>query len=78
MIKETRPLFGQISRFFIWLNWLFELGGSYQYLGDPPTDPKQPPKRTGRRDPDKKPRTYPLDPDKYGMDPKTGSIWRRA
>ena len=33
--------------------------------------------RTGRRDADKKPRFYELDPKKYGMDPRTGSIWRR-
>ena len=31
----------------------------------------------GRRDPGKHPRAYALDDKKYGMDPKTGAIWRR-
>lgn len=47
--------------FWVWIKWLQDLGGTYEYFGPDPTvgaDVK--PKRTGRRDPDKKPRTYSL------------------
>jgi hypothetical protein len=59
--------------FHVWLSWLRDLGGTfvpYHNLDEP-----KPP--TGRRDPDTKPRQYELDDKKYGMDPKTGTIWRR-
>lgn len=63
------PLIGQN----IWLSWLRDLGGTFNPVHNL-DEPKVP---TGRRDPDKKPRRYELDDEKYGMDPKTGTIWRR-
>jgi hypothetical protein len=52
-----KPL-GQM--FWLWVKWLQELGGEYVYLkGEFST------KRTGRRDPDKKPRTYDLSSQQY-------------
>jgi hypothetical protein len=63
-----------MSKFFIWLHWLHELGGTYEYFGTIP-DGIEKPAKTGRRDPDRKPRTYKLDPDKYGTD-KRGVIYK--
>ena len=60
--------------FHIWLGWLHDLGGQYFPIHNL-AEPKVP---TGRRDPDRKPRTYELDNEKYGIDPNTGTIWRRA
>ena len=62
------------SLFHIWLQWLRELGGQFEVYRD--LSERKPP--TGRRDPDRKPRSYKLDNKKYGMDPNTGTIWRRA
>lgn len=59
--------------FHIWLSWLRDLGGTFEPLRD--LSEKKPP--TGRRNPDIKPGQYDLDDKKYGMDPKTGAIWRR-
>lgn len=42
--------------FHVWLGWLRDLGG--QYLPIHNLDEPKPP--TGRRDPDKRPRQYPL------------------
>lgn len=57
--------------FHIWLGWLRDLGGTYIPMRD--LDEKKP--YTGRRDPDKKPRQYPLDPEKYAITTK-GTIIR--
>lgn len=59
--------------FEIWRGWLHDLGG--QYIPVYNLDEPKPP--TGRRDPDRKPRQYSLSNEKYGKDPKTGTIWRR-
>jgi hypothetical protein len=60
--------------FHIWLGWLHDLGGQYTSIHN--LDEPKPP--TGRRDPDRKPRIYELDNEKYGIDPNTGTIWRRV
>jgi hypothetical protein len=70
---QKNPLTGLQDKFWIFLDILSELGGTYIPLWSEPST-----KRTGRRDPDIKPRQYELDDHKYGMDPKTGTIWRRA
>ena len=73
MKPQTQALSGlPINRFHIWLQWLRELGGTYEPMRDL-TEPKP---RTGRRDLDRKPRQYLLSDEKYGED-KNGSIWRR-
>ena len=59
--------------FEVWRQWLRDLGGTYEPMRD--LSEKKP--YTGRRDQDTKPRTYELDDKLYGMDPKTGTIWRR-
>ena len=59
--------------FHVWLSWLTDLKGTFVPYRD--TEEKKP--YTGRRDPDKRSRQYDLDDKKYGMDPKTGTIWRR-
>jgi len=59
--------------FNVWIGWLHDLGGDCPVIRDT-SDPKP---KTGRRDPDKKPRQYFLPDDKYGVDPETGTIWRR-
>ena len=57
--------------FHVWLQWLRDLGGTYEPMRDL-SEPKPP---TGRRDPDKKPRQYEIgahsDPDfgGYGIMP---------
>ena len=61
------------SEFDLWLTWLKDLGGTFE----PYRDLEEHKIPTGRRDPDRKPREYPLDDEKYGQDPKTGTIWRR-
>lgn len=60
--------------FHIWLGWLKDLGGTFEPVRNL-EDRKTP--ASGRRDKDRQPRQYELDNDKYGMDPKTGTIWRR-
>lgn len=57
--------------FHIWLTWLRDLGGFYAPMRD--LEEKKPP--TGRRNPDKKARQYPLDPEKYAVTSK-GSVVR--
>lgn len=57
--------------FWVWLNWLQELGGDFQPLM---VEASQ--KRTGRRDPDTKPRTYSLKDRVYDMKDKRGIIVR--
>ena len=59
--------------FHIWLSWAKDLGLTFEPYRDL-SETKEP---TGGRDPDKHPRAYALDDKKYGMDPKTGAIWRR-
>ena len=59
--------------FAVWLGWLRDLGGKHESVSTA-SEPKE---RTGRRDPDNKPRQYELDNERYGMDPNTGSIRRR-
>ena len=61
------------SLFAIWLQWARDLGLTFTPYRD--IEEKKP--YTGWRDPFKRPRRYPLDDKKYGMDPKTGTIWRR-
>ena len=61
------------AAFEIWRGWLADLGGTFHPVVN--LDEPKPP--TGRRDPDRKPRQYELDDTKYGMDPRTGTIWRR-
>ena len=58
--------------FHIWLGWLKDLGGSFE----PMRDLSEPKPLTGRRDPDRKPRDYPLTTDKYTIDNK-GAIRRK-
>jgi hypothetical protein len=41
----------------LWLSWLTDLGGTFNVFHDLLPEPKPP---TGRRDPDRKPRQYPL------------------
>lgn len=76
-MKQIRgnPLFGHRDpgHFEIFRTWLRELGGKFELYRD--LSEKKP--YTGRRDPDKRVRQYDLDDKKYGMDPKTGTIWRR-
>ena len=69
------PLFGRRDPglFEIFRLWLRELGGTFE----PYRDLEERKSYTGRRDKDCQPRPYELDNDKYGMDPKTGTIWRR-
>lgn len=62
-----------LSRFEIWRGWIRDLGGTYE----PVRDLSEPKPVTGRRDPDTKPRWYPLNDEVYGQDPRTGAIWRR-
>lgn len=51
------PLIGQINRFHIFLEWVRSLGGTYE----PVRNLDEPKKHTdGRRNPDTKPRQYPL------------------
>lgn len=69
------PLFGRRDPglFEIWRLWARELGLTFEPYHD--LEERKP--YTGRRDKDRQPRFYELDNDKYGMDPKTGAIWRR-
>ena len=71
----TSPLSGRRDPglFDLWLQWSKDLGLTFEPYRDL-SEKKEP---TGRRDPDKHPRAYALDDKKYGMDPKTGAIWRR-
>ena len=59
------------AAFQMWLSWLKDLGGNFTpvYNNDDPPLPK------GRRDPDRKPRRYELDPEKYAVTTK-GSVVR--
>ena len=56
---------------WVWMNWLQELGGDYVPLLPEPSQ-----KRTGRRDPDIKPRTYSLKDRIYDTKDKRGIIVR--
>ena len=69
---EHGLVFGR-NKFDFFLEWLTDLGGSYVPIF---ADPDPSPKRTGRRDPDTKPRQYPLNPKVYGEHRDTGMIWR--
>ena len=63
-----------VTKFEMWRGWLADLGGHLE----PVRDFEERKQHTdGRRNQDIKPREYPLDDKKYGMDPKTGTIWRR-
>lgn len=63
-----------ISKFDVWRSWLADLGGTFE----PYRDFEERKKHTdGRRNRDTKPGEHPLDNEKYGQDPKTGTIWRR-
>lgn len=61
---QGSPLSGQRdpNLFHVWLSWLKDLGGTYEPMRDL-SEPKAP---TGRRDPDRRPRRYPLG-EKYGI-----------
>ena len=48
----------KINMFPLWKKWLADLGGSCPEVSEPPSQ-----KRTGRRDPDTKPRQYELGED---------------
>jgi len=52
---KTSPFFGQHDLFGIWLGWLNDLGGRFAPISSEPST-----KRTGRRDPDKHARRYPV------------------
>jgi hypothetical protein len=68
----SRPDNGRPNLFPFYQQIIWSLGGVLELIpGEVST------KRTGRRDPDIKPRSYPLNDKWYGMDPKTGTIWRR-
>ena len=68
---QPRPDNGRINKFHIFLEWLRSLGGTFEPVRNL-DEPKLP---TGRRA--NRPNQYELDNEKYGMDPKTGTIWRR-
>ncbi len=46
----------------LWMSWLHDLGGTYE-----PTPDLSERKPGGRRDVDRRPRQYELDPEKYGV-----------
>jgi len=61
------------NKFHIFLDWLHSLGGEFT----PVRDLSEPKPRTGRRDPDKRARDYPLTTDKYTINDK-GVIRRKV
>lgn len=69
---QRSPDNGRINLFPFYQQIIWSLGGVLELIPGEPSD-----KKTGRRDPDIKPRTYPLPDEKYGMDPATGAIRRR-
>lgn len=72
-MKPQNPLSGRINLFPFYQQLIWSVGGFCPLVESEPSA-----KRTGRRDIDKKPRQYPLNNEKYGKDPRTGTIWRRA
>ena len=69
---QRSPDNGRINLFPFYQQIIWSLGGVLELIpGESST------KRTGRRDQDQKPRTYPLPDEKYGQHKTTGAIMRR-